>query len=581
MKANIYRTHNTSGVTKADAGKKVRVAGFVNTIRNHGGITFIDLRDHFGCVQLVMKDAKIVETLTKETVISVYGEVVLRDKNNINAKIPSGEIEIVSESVEILNACRNTLPFDIEDSKDVNEEMRLKHRYLDLRNPIVHKNIVFRAELMTHIRNKMAGMGFTEIHTPILTASSPEGARDYIVPSRNHKGKFYALPQAPQQFKQLLMASGFDKYFQIAPCFRDEDARADRSPGEFYQIDLEMAFATQDDVFAVIEELMTDVFSKYGKYKSDSAPFIRIPFSEAMEKYGSDKPDLRNPLIIHNLTKIFENTAFNGFKNSTVKGICVKTGEKPRSFYDSLTEYIIQEGAKGLAWLKVDENKTLNGPVAKFFSEEEAKLVIEEFNAMPGDAIFIIAGAYDISTKMMGKLRLELGRRLDICEKDTYRFCWIVDFPMYETDEEEGGLKFCHNPFTMPQGGMEALETKNPLDILAYQYDIVVNGIELSSGGVRNHNPEIMLKAFSILGHGEDVVKNKFGALYNAFNFGAPPHAGIAPGFDRLVMVLLDEPNIREVIAFPMNKRAQDILMNAPCEVTEKQLREVHIKIRD
>ena len=420
-----------------------------------------------------------------------------------------------------------------------------------------------------------------EVTTPILTASSPEGSRDYLVPSRIHKGKFYALPQAPQQFKQLLMTAGIDRYFQIAPCFRDEDARADRSPGEFYQVDVEMAFATQEDVFKVMEYIMPIIFNKYSKgITVDPAPFVRIPYKESLEKYGTDKPDLRNPIIVHNLTEVFKNTEFKAFSGQVVKAIAVETGEKPRSFYDNLTQYMVDNGAKGLAWIKVEEGNQLVGPIVKFLSEEEKSEMIKQTGAKPGYAIFLIADKYSVATKLSGVLRTELGNRLNLIEQGVYKFCWIVDFPMYELDEETNKLDFCHNPFSMPQGGLEALTTKDPLDILAYQYDIVVNGIELSSGAVRNHDIDIMLKAFEIVGYDEKVVKEKFGALYNAFSYGAPPHAGIAPGLDRIIMLLLNESNIREIIAFPMNQKAQDLMMNAPCEVTEEQLREVHIKLR-
>jgi len=522
----------------------------------------------------------ITENVNRETVIRVKGNVIARTEENYNDKISTGKIEIDCASLDILGKSLNVLPFEIDDSFSVGEDLRLKYRFLDLRNPEMQRRIMLRSDIIFDLRCKLRELGFNEIQTPILTSSSPEGARDYLVPSRIYKGKFYALPQAPQQYKQLLMLSGFDKYFQIAPCFRDEDARADRCPGEFYQLDMEMSFATQEDVFAVMEQVLPEIFAKYSGFKVE-APFKRIPFRESMELYGSDKPDLRNPLVIHNVTKVFENTNFNAFKNKIVKAISVEVKDKPRSFYDNLTTFMVENGSKGLAWIKVEADNNLVGPIVKFMSEEEKANLVKETQSKEGYAIFLIADTYSISTKLSGILRTELGTRLDLIEKDVYRFCWITDFPMYEKNEETGKLDFCHNPFSMPIGGLDALEHQNPLDINAYQYDIVVNGIELSSGAVRNHDPEIMLKAFELVGYDESVVIEKFSALYNAFKYGAPPHAGIAPGIDRMVMLLLNTQSIREVVAFPMNSKAQDLLMNAPCTVTEQQLRDVHIKVRD
>lgn len=577
---NVYRSHVISDLDEKMVGQEVTVAGWVTTIRDHGGITFVDLRDYYGVVQL-LDNGNLLSDINRETVVSVKGVVTLRDEANFNLKLSTGKIEIAVKEVKVLGRSQNVLPFEIMESTNVNDELRLKYRYLDLRNPLMQQKIKFRADVAFEFRKILRELGFTEITTPILTASSPEGSRDYLVPSRIHKGKFYALPQAPQQFKQLLMTAGIDRYFQIAPCFRDEDARADRSPGEFYQVDLEMAFATQEDVFAVMEYIMPEIFNKYSKgMKVDPAPFVRIPYRESLEKYGTDKPDLRNPIIIHNLTEVFKNTEFKAFAGHTVKAVAVEAKDKPRSFYDNLTQFMIDNGAKGLAWIKVEEGNNLNGPIVKFLSEKEKSDMIEITGAKPGYAIFLIADKYSVATKLSGILRTELGNRLDLIEQGVYKFCWIVDFPMYELDEETEKLDFCHNPFSMPQGGLDALNNMNPLDILAYQYDIVVNGIELSSGAVRNHDIDVMLKAFEIVGYDESVVKDKFGALYNAFSYGAPPHAGIAPGLDRMIMLLLNEDNIREIIAFPMNQKAQDLMMNAPCEVTEEQLREVHIKLR-
>lgn len=579
ISVNKFRTRSCGDLTASDVGTQVKLAGWISTIRDHGGITFIDLRDHYGTTQLVLRVEPTFK-LSKETVVSVTGTVLKRSADTVNSKLKTGEIEVEVTQIELLGACLSTPPFEIEDSKSVSEDVRLKYRYLDLRNPQVQQNIITRSKVIQDLRLLMIEQGFNEIQTPILTVSSPEGARDYIVPSRLHPGKFYALPQAPQQFKQLLMVAGMDKYFQIAPCFRDEDARADRCPGEFYQLDMEMSFATQEDVFAVMESVLPKIFEKYGKSKIDQVPFVRIPYKTAIETYGSDKPDLRNPLKLKDLTKVFEHTTFGAFKDKCVKAISVNCEGQGRKFYDDLTTFATDLGAKGLAWVKVGEGMEMVGPILKFMTDEEKQAMIDACEAKVGDSIFIVADEYKTTHKIMGLLRTEIATKLDLIQTGVYKFCWIVDFPMFELNEETGKIDFCHNPFSMPQGGLEALQTMEPLDVLAYQYDIVVNGIELSSGAVRNHDVNIMLKTFEIAGYTEEDIKTKFSALYTAFKYGAPPHAGIAPGVDRMVMLLLEEPSIREVVAFPMNKKAQDLMMNAPGDVTEKQLREVHIKIR-
>ena len=581
-----YRTNNCGELTKQDVGKNVKIAGWVQTIRDLGGLLFIDLRDQYGITQAVVTvESGLIEMASKiptESTISIEGPIKIRDEETINKNIPTGEIEVVAEKIEILGKRLKNLPFEINSDKAVGEDLRLKYRFLDLRNEKLKNNILLRAKVLQFLRNQMIERGFTEVQTPILTSSSPEGARDYLVPSRVHPGKFYALPQAPQQFKQLLMVSGIDKYFQVAPCFRDEDARADRAPGEFYQLDMEMAFATQEDVFGVMEKVMYNTFKEFGGKKVAEYPFPRIAYRDAMLKYGTDKPDLRNPLIIKDVTDIFQNIEFNAFKGKIVRTITVPNAMQiPRRFYDGMVDFAISEcGAKGLAWLKVLEDGTLQGPIAKFIDEDAQNKLLSTTDTKAGDAIFFIAEAPRIVDTLAGRIRAELGNRLDLIEKDVYKFCWIVDFPMYELNDE-GNLDFCHNPFSMPQGGLEALNSKDPLDILAYQYDIVCNGIELSSGAVRNHDPEIMIKAFEIAGYDKQTIENKFPALFNAFHYGAPPHAGIAPGIDRMIMLMQDEPSIREVIAFPMNSKAQDLLMGAPGEVTEEQLRDVHIKIRE
>jgi aspartyl-tRNA synthetase len=579
-----YRTHHCGELNEKNVGEVVRIAGWVQTIRDHGGIIFIDVRDHYGITQVVVSDnEQLKETVIKiprESTVSFLGRVSKRAEETINPNLATGYIELNADSVEILGKVKNPLPFELSLANEAREELRLKYRFLDLRNEKLHQNIILRSKIIQSIRRKMIDMNFLEIQTPILTSSSPEGARDYLVPSRVYPGKFYALPQAPQQFKQLLMVSGFDRYFQIAPCFRDEDARADRSPGEFYQLDIEMAFATQDDVFSTVESVIYNIFTEFSSWKVITNPFVRIPFKEAMLKYGSDKPDLRNPLLIHDASAVFNKTEFNAFKNKTVRIIPVPNcSTQPRSFFDNMVEFATSIGAKGLAWLKVDDNLDLNGPIAKFMNDEVKREIVTITGAKSGHALFFIADNQKEAEKLAGLVRNELGKRLDLLEKDVYKFCWIVDFPMYELNPDTGLIEFSHNPFSMPQGGMDALLKKDPLDIYAYQYDIVCNGVELSSGAVRNHDPEVMVKAFEIAGYSLDDVQSKFPALFNAFQYGPPPHAGIAPGIDRMVMLIANEPNIREVIAFPMSSKAQDLLMGSPSEVTEKQLKELRIKV--
>ena len=583
MKGNEYRTHNCGELRIKNIGENVKISGWVQRIRNLGGMKFIDLRDQFGITQIIISEnselQKKIEDLVTECVICVEGKV--SERTNKNNKIPTGEIEIQANKIELLGKCKNILPFEVNSEKidisSVREDLRLEYRFLDLRNDKIHKNILLRSKIMKFVRDKMDELGFAEIQTPILANSSPEGARDFLVPSRLHPGEFYALPQAPQQFKQLLMVSGFDKYFQIAPCFRDEDPRADRAPGEFYQIDFEMSFATQEDVFKVLEELFTSTFKHFTNWKVDEGPFIRIPYKEAMEKYGSDKPDLRNPLIIQDVTEIFKNTEFNGFKDKTIKAIVVPKGaEQGRKFFDNMTTFAIEQlEAKGLAWVKFDNENNISGGIAKFITEDVKEGLIK-IGVKPNDSVFFLADEFEKVQKIAGGLRIELGDRLDLLEKNTYRFCLIVDFPMYELSDE-GTIDFNHNP--TPQGGMKALLNKDPLEILAYQYDVVCNGYEVASGAVRNHNPEIMVKAFEIAGYPEEEVEKRFGALYKAFQYGTPPHAGAAPGFDRIVMLIADEPNIREVIAFPKNKKARDALMGAPSIVKEQQLKDIHIQV--
>ena len=578
----MYRTKNLGELRIENVGETVELAGWVQKIRNLGGMVFIDLRDEDGITQIVVNDENLQEqakTLNTETVIHILGKVVERASKN--PKMPTGDVEVIAEKIEILGKCKNILPFEVNTDQEVREDLRLEYRFLDLRNEKLHNTILLRSKILKFLRDKMEELGFPEIQTPILANSSPEGARDYLVPSRLNPGEFYALPQAPQQFKQLLMVSGFNKYFQIAPCFRDEDPRADRAPGEFYQLDFEMAFATQEDVFKVIETVVPATYEHFTNWKVDKGPFIRIPYREAMEKYGIDKPDLRNPLIIQDATKLFENTEFNAFKNKTIKIIVVENGaEQGRKFFDKMAEFATTDevGAKGLAWTKINAEAEVEGGIAKFITNDIKEKLINEFGAKQNSSIFFIADEFNKAQKIAGLVRIELGKRLDLIEKGVYKFCFIVDFPMYELSDE-GTIDFNHNPFSMPQGGMEALETKDPLDILAYQFDLVCNGYEMASGAVRNHDPEIMVKAFEIAGYKEEDVKNRFGALYNAFQYGTPPHAGAAPGIDRMVMLIADSQNIREVIAFPKNKRARDLLMRAPSKVSEEQLKDVHIKI--
>ena len=576
---NEYRTHYCHELRMKDVGKEVRLAGWVQTIRDLGSMMFVDLRDHYGITQLTINDEKDLELMRKvntESTISVSG--IVSERTNKNPNMPTGDIEIIPSAIRVTGKSKNVLPFEINIGQDVREDLRLQYRFLDLRNEKIHNNIVFRAKIMKTIRELMDDMGFVEIQTPILTSSSPEGARDFLVPSRLHPGEFYALPQAPQQYKQLLMMSGFDKYYQIAPCFRDEDPRADRSPGEFYQLDLEMSFATQEDVLKVVENVVLNTFRKHSSWSVSEDNLVRIPYREAMAKYGIDKPDLRNPLMIEDATELFKDTEFNAFKGKIVKMICVPNGaSQTRKFFDQMNEFAITEcGAKGLAYVKMEADLTLSGGISKFITEDRKVELLKYAKA--GDAIFFIAEEKKKVEKLAGLIRIELGKRLDLIEKNCYKFCWIVDFPMYEEDED-GKVIFNHNPFSMPQGGLEALNTMNPLDIYAYQYDLVCNGYELASGAVRNHDVEIMEKAFEIAGYTKEHVEAKFPALYNAFQYGAPPHAGCAPGLDRMVMLLANEESIREVIAFPKNSKARDLLMGAPSTVFPEQLRDVHIKL--
>lgn len=580
--SNIYRDITLDKVSEDDIGKTVRVAGWVENIRDHGGVSFVDLRDMYAVMQVVIRDGKLLEGIRKEQAISVQGLIEKRDEETYNPKILTGTIELEAKEIEILGEVYTALPFEVMTSKEVREDVRLKYRYLDLRNQKVKENILFRSKVIAFLRQKMTEMGFVEIQTPILCASSPEGARDYIVPSRKYKGKFYALPQAPQQYKQLLMVSGFDKYFQIAPCFRDEDARADRSPGEFYQLDFEMSFATQEDVFQVGEEVLAETFAKFAPEGSTvtSAPFPIISYKQAMLQFGTDKPDLRNPLRIIDVTEFFQKCSFKPFLGKTVRAIRVHA-EMSKGFHEKLLKFATGIGMGGLGYLEVMEDGSFKGPIDKFIPEELKEEFREIAGLGSGDTIFFMADKEARAAYYAGMIRNELGEKLDLLEKDAYRFCYVNDFPMFERDPQTKQIGFTHNPFSMPQGGLKALEEKDPLDILAYQYDIVCNGVELSSGAVRNHDMQIMEKAFEIAGYDKEVLKNKFGALYNAFQFGAPPHAGMAPGVDRMLMLLRGEDNIREVIAFPMNGNAQDLMCAAPNEVTEQQLREVHIKVRD
>ena len=582
MKANMYRDVYLKDITEEQIGQTLKVSGWVENIRDHGGVSFIDLRDMYGVLQVVLRDTSLLTGIVKEDCVSITGLIEKRDEETYNPKIATGTIELEAKTIQILGKVYKLLPFEVMTSKEIREDLRLKYRYLDLRNQKVKDNIVFRSQVISFLRQKMTEMGFLEIQTPILCASSPEGARDYIVPSRKYKGKFYALPQAPQQYKQLLMVSGFDKYFQIAPCFRDEDARADRSPGEFYQLDFEMSFATQEDVFAVGEEVLSATFEKFAPegYSVTQAPYPIISYKQAMLEFGTDTPDLRTPLRIIDVTEFFQRCTFKPFKGRTVRAIKVNR-QMSKGFHEKLLKFAQSIGMGGLGYLEVMEDMSYKGPIDKFIPDDMKVEMKELAGLSAGDTIFFIADKEARANLYAGQIRTELGEKLDLIEKNAYRFCYINDFPMFELDEETKQIGFTHNPFSMPQGGLEALKTQDPLTILAYQYDIVCNGVELSSGAVRNHDMEIMVKAFEIAGYDEETLKNKFGALYNAFQFGAPPHAGMAPGVDRMIMLLRNEENIREVIAFPMSGSAQDLMCGAPNDVTEQQLREVHIKVRD
>lgn len=582
-----FRTHTCEQLRKENVGETVKISGWVNTVRDHGGIIFIDLRDHYGLTQVVIHpESDFYQGLDNwrvETVICFEGEVVARAPEAVNPRMTTGEIEVVATKMEILGKAK-VIPFQVAKDDKAPEHMRLQHRFLDLRREKLHNNIMLRSKVISAIRTFLTNEGFNEFQTPILAASSPEGARDYLVPSRVHPGKFYALPQAPQQFKQLLMVAGFDRYFQIAPCFRDEDARADRSPGEFYQLDMEMSFVTQDDIFDVLERLLLDIFKTYGN-KVVEEEFVRIPYKEAMFKYGSDKPDLRIPLEMVDVTDVFDGCGFTAFAGVVKKGGVVRAlkvdniADKPRSFFDNMIKEAQSVGAKGLAYIIWKEDGEVKSPIAKFLTEDELKTLAERSGVKPGGAVFFMADKEKMVHTIGDHIIRTLGEELELIDKNVFKFCWVVDFNMYELDEETGKIEFSHNPFSMPQGGMDDLLNKDPLDILAFQYDIICNGVELSSGAIRNHDPEIMYKAFEIAGYGPEVVEEKFGGMINAFKHGAPPHGGIAPGVDRMVMLLADEPNIREVIAFPFNQQAQDLMMNAPSEVALKQLEELHIQV--
>ena len=578
---NEYKTHTCNEISLEDVGKKVRIAGWVQTIRDLGGLVFLDIRDMYGITQVVTsgeaKDVDFASHIPIESTVTVYGTVKKRDEETVNPKLKTGLVEIKIEEIKVLGKRTKNIPFEINTNQEIREDLRLQYRYLDLRNERLQNNLKLRAQVLQFLRNQMQEQGFLEVQTPILTSSSPEGARDYLVPSRLHPGKFYALPQAPQQFKQLLMVSGIDKYFQIAPCFRDEDARADRAPGEFYQLDMEMSFATQEDVFQVMEPVMYNTFKKFSDKKIAKYPFPRITYKEAMLKYGSDKPDLRNPLYIIDLSDFFQKCTFKPFIDRTVRAIKVE-GHMSKGFHEKMLSYAMSIGMQGLGYLEVQEDMSFKGPIDKFIPDDLKKTLIELANLKQNDTIFFIADNEKRATELAGQIRTELGNRLNLIDKDVFQFCWIIDFPMFELDDHDK-LAFSHNPFSMPQGGLEALENQNPLEILAYQYDIVCNGIELSSGAVRNHDIQIMLKAFEMAGYTEEEVKTKFGALYTAFQFGAPPHAGIAPGIDRMLMLLSNSETIREVIAFPLNSKAQDLMMGAPGNVRRDQLRDVHIEI--
>ena len=582
-----YRTHTCGALRIEDAGGEARLSGWVFRKRDHGGVLFIDLRDHYGITQVVVHPDRAffeeAQHWRSESVITVTGRIEKRSDDAVNKTLPTGAVELFADAVEVQSAA-DPLPLHLAGDDEGPEETRLRYRFLDLRRERMQKNIVLRSKVISSMRRRMTEKGFNEFQTPILTSSSPEGARDYLVPSRVHPGKFYALPQAPQLFKQLLMVSGFDRYFQIAPCFRDEDARADRSPGEFYQLDIEMSYATQDEIFEVVEDVLYGVFQEFSDWEMDAAPFVRIPYREAMLKYGSDKPDLRIPIEIRDVSDVFASSEFNAFRSVVKKGGVVRAipvkgiSDKPRSFFDKLVGFAQSVGSKGLAYL-VWEEGNIKGPIAKFLKPEDIEAIANRCDVETGDVVFFVSDVEKRANTISGEVRSKLGHDLELIDPNVFRFCWIVDFPMFEYDEEEGKIIFSHNPFSMPQGGMEALETKDPLDVLAYQYDIVCNGCELSSGAVRNHRPEVMYKAFDIAGYSQETVDDEFGSLIKAFRLGAPPHGGLAPGVDRIVMLLANETNIREVIAFPMNQKAQDLMMSAPCDVSERQLQELHIKL--
>ena len=579
---NKYRTNTCGELTVNDLDKKVTLAGFVSTIRDHGGVMFVDLRDHYGVTQIVVHDDGMLKKVSKETVIKVTGTVVKRDAETVNNKIKTGEVEVVIDNLELLSDTAKVLPFEIDESKKVSEDVRLKYRFLDLRNPKVHDNIILRSKAFNFLRNKMQELGFLEVTTPIITSSSPEGARDFIIPSRKHKGKFYALPQAPQQFKQLLMASGFDKYFQLAPCFRDEDGRADRLVGEFYQLDMEMAFADQDDIMAVAEEVYPAFFKEFGNRNVTEGHFRKIPYNESMLRYGTDKPDLTNPLEIIDVSAVFKETEFRPFRDSIVRGIKVDDiANKPNSWFNELVDYAKSIDMPGIGYISVMEDGSLKGPIDKFLTEEDRKALFEIADLKIGSVLFFIADKRkDVVNKNAGLIRTELGRKLDIIDKTRFEFCFITDMPMYEISEITGKLDFMHNPFSMPRGGMEALEKEDPLNIYADQFDVVCNGVELVSGAVRNNRPEVLLKAFELAGYTEEDIKKKFSALYTAFQYGCPPHVGMALGIDRALMMLLEEENVRETVAFPLNQNGEDVLTGTPNEVTDLKLRETNINLR-
>ena len=579
---STYRTNTCGELTIKDLDKEVALSGFVQGIRDHGGVMFVDLRDHYGVTQVVVHDDNMLKGVSKETVIKVTGKVIKRDEETINKKLTTGEIEVVAETLELLSDTAKVLPFEIDESKKVAEDVRLKYRFLDLRNPKVHENIILRSKIFDFLRKEMQAKGFLEITTPIITSSSPEGARDFIIPSRKHKGKFYALPQAPQQFKQLLMASGFDKYFQIAPCFRDEDGRADRLVGEFYQLDMEMAFAGQEEVMEIAEDVYPKLFKEFGKRNVTEGHFKRIPYKESMLKYGTDKPDLRNPLEIIDVSEVFKETEFRPFRDSIVRAIKVDDiANKPNSWFNELVDYAKSIDMPGIGYISVMEDGSLKGPIDKFLTESDRKALFELAHLKVGSVLFFIADKREkVVCKNAGLIRDELGRRLDLMDHNKFEFCFVTDMPMYEISETTGKLDFMHNPFSMPRGGEEALDTTAPLEIYADQFDVVCNGVELVSGAVRNNRPELLVKAFKLAGYTEEDVKKKFNALYNAFGYGCPPHAGMALGIDRSIMMITEDKNIRETVAFPLNQNGEDVLTGTPNEVTELQLRETHIKLK-